>query len=317
MKRTLALILLLTSSTFLHASAESIETILAVGPEGKGNSAAAEAWAKITANAAIDSLMKIFDAMDKAGPIASNWLRSAAEVIAKNLEKSGKTAIDPLGEFFMDHSHPPKARRFAFELIKKNEPITAKALIPGLLNDPSPELRRDAVSSLIDQASALKKEGKKSAAILIYRQALNSAVEENQVKPISQSLKELGVEVDLPKHFGFLMRWNVIGPFDNTTRTGFEKKFPPEKEVNLQAKYKGKGKEIKWEPLASSDSLGKIDLIKPFGMLKETTAYAYTEFESESSRTAELRLGCKNAWKIWVNGKFIFGRDEYLSLIHI
>ena len=107
------------------------------------------------------------------------------------------------------------------------------------------------------------------------------------------------------------MRWNVIGPFDNTDRAGFEKIFPPEKEIDLQAKYKGKEKEIKWQPLASSDSLGKIDLNKPFGMLKETTAYAYTEFESESSRTAELRLGCKNAWKIWVNGKFIFGRDEY------
>ncbi len=25
----------------------------------------------------------------------------------------------------------------------------------------------------------------------------------------------------------------------------------------------------------------------------------------------ELRLGCKNAWKIWHNGKLVFGRDEY------
>ena len=311
MKRTLALILLLTTSTILCSSPDSIKTILEVGPEGKGNSKAAEAWSKITENADVNSLIMVFDAMDEASPIASNWLRSAAEVIAKNLEKSGQTAIDPLGEYFMDQSHPPKARRFAFELIKKNEPITAKALIPGLLNDPSPELRRDAISSLIDQASSLKKEGKKSAAILIYRQALNAAVEENQVKPISKSLKELGVEVDLPKHFGFLMRWNVIGPFDNTNRKGFETIFPPEEEINFNAKYKGKKKETEWAPLASSDSLGKIDLNKPFGMLKETTAYAYTEFESKSSRTAELRLGCKNAWKIWVNGKYIFGRDEY------
>ena len=311
MKRTLALILLFTSSTFLRASTDSIETILAVGSEGKGNSEAAQAWSKITASADIASLMMVFDAMDQASPIASNWLRSAAEVIAKNLEKSGQTAIDPLGEYFMDESHPPKARRFAFELIKKNEPMTAKALIPGLLNDPSPELRRDAVSLLINQASLLKKEGNKSAAILIYRQALNAAVEENQVKPISKALKELGVEVDLPKHFGFLMRWNVIGPFDNTDRKGFETIFPPEEEIDFSAKYKGKEKEAAWTPLSSSDSLGKIDLNKPFGMLKETTAYAYTEFESKSSRTAELRLGCKNAWKIWVNGKFIFGRDEY------
>ena len=25
----------------------------------------------------------------------------------------------------------------------------------------------------------------------------------------------------------------------------------------------------------------------------------------------ELRLGCKNAWKIWLNGELLFGRDEY------
>jgi len=89
MKRTLALILLLSTSTILCASSDSIKTILEVGPEGKGNSKAAEAWSKITENADINSLIMVFDAMDQAGPIASNWLRSAAEVIAKNLEKSG------------------------------------------------------------------------------------------------------------------------------------------------------------------------------------------------------------------------------------
>ena len=59
MKRTLALILLFTSSTFLRASTDSIETILAVGSEGKGNSEAAQAWSKITASADIASLMMV------------------------------------------------------------------------------------------------------------------------------------------------------------------------------------------------------------------------------------------------------------------
>jgi hypothetical protein len=46
-------------------------------------------------------------------------------------------------------------------------------------------------------------------------------------------------------------------------------------------------------------------------MLKEVTAYAATTFDSPSERTAELRLGCKNGWKVWLNGEFLFGRDEY------
>ena len=54
-----------------------------------------------------------------------------------------------------------------------------------------------------------------------------------------------------------------------------------------------------------------VDFNKPFGMLKEVVGYAYTTFESESARPVELRLGCKNAWKIWLNGELVFGRDEY------
>ena len=41
------------------------------------------------------------------------------------------------------------------------------------------------------------------------------------------------------------------------------------------------------------------------------TAYAYHEFESAKAQEVELRLGCKNAWKIWLNGELVFGRDEY------
>ena len=54
-----------------------------------------------------------------------------------------------------------------------------------------------------------------------------------------------------------------------------------------------------------------VDFNEPYGALKEVTGYAQTEFISASDRPAELRLGCKNAWKIWLNGELVFGRDEY------
>ena len=54
-----------------------------------------------------------------------------------------------------------------------------------------------------------------------------------------------------------------------------------------------------------------VDFNQPYDPIKEVTGFAYTEFQSETARSAELRLGCKNAWKIWLNGEFIFGRDEY------
>ena len=95
-------------------------------------------------------------------------------------------------------------------------------------------------------------------------------------------------------------RWRLEGP-----------KWESLKGENFIIKYEGKGQAAHWKQIESYDPFGKIDFNKPLGLLKESVAYAYTEFESISSRTAELRLGCKNAWKIWVNGEFIFGRDEY------
>ena len=294
-----------------NQTSTSIETILAIGPEGKGNSRASEAWEELINQPDQKTLMSIFGAMNEAGPVASNWLRSAAEVVFKNLQEDQKISNNTLGEYFLDKKNPSRARRFAFELIKRNDPEVAAEIIPGLLNDPSPELRRDAISLLMKKGKSLEEEGKRNSAILIYSQALNSAIEANQVKPLSESLKRLGAKVDLPKHFGFLMRWHSIGPFDNTNRNGFEKVYPPENEINLKSEYEGKGQAARWKQIESYDPFGKIDFNKPLGLLKESVAYAYTEFESISSRTAELRLGCKNAWKIWVNGKFIFGRDEY------
>lgn len=41
------------------------------------------------------------------------------------------------------------------------------------------------------------------------------------------------------------------------------------------------------------------------------TGYAFTEFNAAAAGPAELRLGCKNGWKVWFNGALLFGRDEY------
>ena len=311
MKVIFTSIAILAATAATHGSPKAINTILAVGPEGKGNQQAAQAWSDLIKSDDPRSLMMLLAGMDNAGPVAANWLRSAAEVIASKLEAENKLSLNELGTFLLDQGHAPRARRFAFELIRKADSATANAMVPGLLHDPSTELRREAVAQLMDQASSAAMGGNSNGAILLYRQALGGAVEPAQVKPIANALKELGVQIDLPRHFGFLMRWHVIGPFDNTDRTGFEKVYPPENEINLEAVYDGKGKQSRWEPLETSDAFGKVDLNKPLGMLKETVGYAYTEFESIRARSAEIRLGCKNAWKIWLNGKLIFGRDEY------
>lgn len=217
----------------------------------------------------------------------------------------------------MDTRQEARARRLAFELIQRVDPETAQKLVPGMINDPSNALRRDAVAGLLDEAEAMVEAEKKPAASIVYRQALGAARDIDQVESASKALQELGQKVDLPKHFGFLMHWSVVGPFDNTERKGFDTVFPPEEGVDLTGEYDGKAGKVSWSRLATSDNYGMVDVNKAYGPLKEVTAYAFTEYESPSDQPAQLRLGCKNAWKIWLNGELVFARDEYHRGIRI
>lgn len=290
---------------------EHIAAIKAVGKEGAGNEAAAEAWAALAKDESV-SLVALLEGMDGANELASNWLRAAVDVAADRAEKAGKALPEAeLNAFLADQSHGPRARELAFELLERADAEAAAKLVPGFLLDPANGLRRRAVRSLIDQAGEAREKTPEDAAAL-YQKALDGARDADQIKLIADALRDLKKPVDLPRHFGFIMDWQVVAPFDNKDRGGFDIAFPPEKGVDLNASYEGKdGDAIKWQPLVSEDDYGMLDFNKPYGLLKEVVGYAYTEFDSEEERPAEIRLGCKNAWKVWVNGELLFGRDEY------
>jgi hypothetical protein len=282
--------------------------ILAVGPEGKGNAEASAAWQKLTASADASALPDILKAMNGAGEISANWLRGAVSVIAQRSE--GKLPLDAIKAIATDTKNRPAGRVLAMDLIRRADKAQWDALVPGMLNDPSPELRREPVSRLLA-------EGKVTSSPVPLRKALEAARDQDQIKEAADGLREKGETVDLPKHFGFLMEWQVIGPFDNRKRAGHEMVFPPETAIDLNAQYEGREMKpgekntVKWVPFRSSSQFGMVDFNKPLGMLKEVGGYAFTEFNSPEERDAEIRLGCKNAWKVWWNGQLLFGRDEY------
>ena len=290
---------------------DSIKTIRAVGKEGQGNAAAAKAWQLLSMSDA-DALPEILAAIDGANPFAANWLRAAVDTIAA---RESNLALDDLEKFLGNKKHAPHARRLAFEIIQRTDPKLAEKLIPGMLNDPSVELRRDAVQRVIDEAAALKEADNKPAATKTYQNALNAARDIDQIKTSTAALRQLGETVDLPRHFGFLMHWNVIGPFDNTKRKGFGAVYPPENKINFSASYDGKSGKVKWSEFVTADEYGMVNINKayprPGDGLKEVTAFAHTEYHAAEARDVELRLGCKNAWKIWHNSKLVFKRDEY------
>ena len=303
----------LLTSTALADVSSSIKTIRAVGAEGEGNAAAARAWDALVGEASADDLTTILAAMDGANPLAVNWLRSAVEAVAdKSLKGDGSLPVQALSKFLDDKRHDPRARRLAYELFARVNPAAAKAILPSFLHDPSVEMRRDAVAVVLRDADEALKADRKVAAAQRYGEALTAARDVDQIDHAAEKLRDLGKEVNLPRHFGFIMNWKVVGPFNNADLVGFDAVYPPEKGVDPSATYEGKeGKKVQWIDYTTKDDYGMVDINDALGEMKGVVAYAYTTFHSSEARDAEIRLGCKNAWKLWVNGELAWARDEY------
>ena len=287
-----------------------IETINAVDSEGKGNAEAAAAVRELTKSGS-DVLPNILEAFGGANPLAMNWLRAAFETIAEREARTGKSLPGQKFEKFVrDRKHNPRARSLAFEWLKRVDKTAHARLVPGMIDDPSAELRREAVAFLIKRAN-FQKDTNAERATATFKKALIGATDDDQVKAIVKPLKELGVEIDLQRHFGLLTQWQIIGPFNNRDFVGFDAIYPPEKTLDLKATYQGQLGEVKWQPISTKDDYGIIDIGKSVKNYKGSCMYATTEFHSREAREIEFRLGTPNAWKMWVNGKMLFGRDEY------
>jgi hypothetical protein len=251
--------------------------------------------------------------MDGANPLASNYLRNAVEsIVAKTRKAKGTLPLAEIETFLKDTKHEPRARRLAFEILVATDKANYDRLVPGMLNDPSTELRRDAVIQVMEQGNALFDDDKKDEAKAKYREAMAAARDDDQVKTLKKYLEELGDKVDLPTHFGFLMTWKLIAPFDNTAGKGFAVAYPPEKELDFGKEYEGKeGVKASWVGTTTEDEYGIVDLAKVLTPFKGSVAYAVAEFDSDAEKAVDLRLGTPNSWKVWLNGKLLFAREEY------
>lgn len=306
--------LLLAVSTVISGAelSETLKTIKSVGPEGKGNAQAAAAWKQLAAGRAA-SIPTILLALDDANPLAANYLRNAVETIAqRELQQGGKLPATELEAFLKETRHEPRARRLAFDLLARTDKTAPDRLIPGMLNDPSVELRRDAVQRLIAQGDKQFALQKQDDAKATFAAALAGARDDDQVQIIKKRLEGLGEKVDLPRHFGFLMTWQLVAPFDNTDKKGLNTVYPPEQGIDLNAEYEGKGgMKIRWSTHTTDNEYGIVDVAKALSSFKGAVSYATTEFVSEKEQPVEFRLGTPNSWKVWLNGELLFSREEY------
>jgi hypothetical protein len=308
----------MTAANGWAASTQSLlATIKNVDRAGQGNVAAAKALQELTRQD--DTvLLEILKAFEGASPLAMNWLRGGFETVAdKQIKEKNSLPTKELEAFVINTKQDRNARRLAFEWLQKVEPQTAERLIPGFLQDPSAELRREAVAKLLEEAKAIDAAKTPSPAISLYRKALSGAVDDDQVKRIVEPLRKLKQDVDLPKHFGFITDWQLAGPFDNRGGIGFAAVYPPEEKIDLKATYETKydagfdGGKVTWQPFQTKHDYGIVNIETDVKNYKGSCMFALAKFESGKDQNVEIRLGTPNAWKLWVNGELLFAREEY------
>lgn len=288
-----------------------IAQIKAVGKEGKGNLEAAKAWRELVQQGP-SVLPDVLAGLDDASPTAANWLRAAVDAVAERALASGKLTAAPLEAFVRETQHAGQARRLAYEWLVKVDRAAPERLLPGMINDPGQELRREAVEVQLKLAQKTFDGKDDAAALAAYKKILDAARDHDQVKLAAQRLEKLGVKTDLTAQFGFITRWALAGPFDNVKGVGFHTPNPPERGVNLKDAYEGKeGKKVRWIEHTTQAPLGMVDLNKLVGHLKGATVFAYAAVNSADERPVEIRAASNNAIRMALNGKEIFFREEY------
>jgi len=293
----------------------AIHTIREVGPDGKGSAEAARAW-KVLAKTPIEQLPLLLAGMDGATPLARNWIRAAVDEVVDSAERGKKPLpTDALESFLADTSHDPQARRLVFDLLVQQDKTVSDRFLPKMVNDPSPELRRDAIGRLLDGVEKLFNVEKQAEARSLFHMAFAAARDKDQIDKAAKRLKDLGQTIDLAKHLGFILDWKLIGPFPNVEQAGVETPYLPEKALDFKAEYDGKEGKVRWKDYVSKDENGIVDLNIGVGQHTEAVGYAASEFTSAAARDVEVRIGCYTVFKLWVNGELALHRaDAYTGM---
>jgi len=294
--------------------ADLLKQVRAVGPQAAGAPAARAACDRLVARGPA-VLPALLEAMDTADTVAANWLRSTFDrIVDEANRKAGKELDpDPLLRFAKDQKRQGRARRLALEVVEELRPGTRSNLLRGWANDP--EFRYDAIDQALadlDRDKAIPADKRLAALRDLFAATRDPA----QSQAVAGKLKELGAPVSVADHFGFLRDWYVIGPFDARGMKGFKSVYPPEEKVDLAATYEGKEKKIAWKRYRSPEAtaglhVALVNLREPLGDAEDAVAYAYTVLDVGEAREVEFRGAADDNLTVWINGKRVFGFEEY------
>ena len=105
---------------------------------------------------------------------------------------------------------------------------------------------------------------------------------------------------------GALLRFAVVGGWDNDQGEGFDAVLPPEQRLDFRARYQGSLREIGWRLDPPRDPWGQLDLGEMLRPQVWAVAYAATGVRAGREGDYELRLRTTAPVKVWVNGSLVF-----------
>ena len=289
-------------------TARALAALKAVAAEGKGNEDAGPAWKALVGKGAA-ALLPALGAFDDDNPAAANWLRTAVDAIAEAETAAGRPLpADALEAFVKDAKHAAAARHLAYELLAAQDPAAKARLLPGFLDDKSPDLRRAAVAYQLDLLEKAAPPTLKADLEKLFAHTRDK----DQVELLAKKVEAAGGTASVGEQFGFVTFAALVGPFDSTEGKGFATAFPPEAATDAAGAFKGKGgAEVKWAPHAATGKTGEFDLNKLLAQHKDAVAYARAVVVAEKETPCEVRVTSATAVQIFLNGKRLFAREEY------
>ncbi len=285
-------------------NAEKLGTLRTIRPNNDTDVKTASSVVKQLSESSDVGLIDVLKSMKGASPLGKNWLLGLANSLHR---KSPESKNDSLRAFLMDASQDSEARYTVFRWLTDNDAELKAKMLDGMLQDSSPELRFEAVAKVLNSSENLETG--------VLQSLLDASRQPEQVVAIIGRLGKQGVTVNQSKHFGFLDTWNLIGPFDNVGSKSFDKEYAVESDYaagkSLSGGYDGKSGAVQWVSETTADPEGVVDLAKVFNNEKGCIVYGVATVELPADIDCEIRVGCINAQKVWVNGKLVIANEVY------
>lgn len=288
--------------------ADALAAIRSIQPgDEKSQQAATQAIQHLTESKEV-GLLQVLREMKGASPLGKNWMLG----LANTLHRDPKAAtVEELNAFLSDTSQDPEARYTVFRWLSDSDESRRAQLLDAMLDDPSLEIRYDAVAQAVERNTAAENG---TADEKTWRRLLDSARHPAQIAEIIEKLKGAGVDVDMSAHMGFVRSWKLIGPFDNVGSDKFQMAYAVETDWlggKVKDNYEGKNGPTAWIEHTTDNSEGQVDLAKLFNNEKGCIVYAMTVVNVPAATNCEVRVGCINAQKVWVNGTEVIANEVY------